>query len=137
MLQNILTSAVTTHVSKSKPSKKSKPSMTPHARAKIHIRNRLRVAIHQSQEEWIDTCREATKAIKNTKIESWKDLLQDALSNSYGPYIRKVFQGPNGIPNANSPNEAMSYNGRTITNIKTKANIFVNHYARISKTQHV
>ena len=27
----------------------------------------------------------------------------------------------------------MSHNGRTITDIKSKANIFINHYARVSK----
>ena len=31
------------------------------------------------------------------------------------------------------PNEAMSYNGRTITDIKSNANVFINHYARLSK----
>ena len=41
--------------------------------------------------------------------------------------------GLNGTPDANSPNEAMSHNGRTITDIKSKANIFINHYARVSK----
>ena len=45
----------------------------------------------------------------------------------------KVIHGLNGTPDANSPNEAMSHNGRTITDIKSKANIFINHYARVSK----
>ena len=45
----------------------------------------------------------------------------------------KVIQGLNGTPDANSPNEAMSHNGRTITDIKSKANVFINHYARVSK----
>ena len=33
----------------------------------------------------------------------------------------------------NSPNKTMSHNGRTITNIKSKANVFINHYTRVSK----
>ena len=41
--------------------------------------------------------------------------------------------GLNGTPDANSPNEAMSHNSRTITDIKSKANFFINHYARVSK----
>ena len=32
-----------------------------------------------------------------------------------------------------SPNEATSHNGRTITNIKSKANVFIHQYARVSK----
>lgn len=35
-------------------------------------------------------------------------------------------------PEANSPNEAMSHIGLTITDAKAKASIFVKHYARVS-----
>ena len=130
---DILISAATTHVGKSKPSRRSKPWITPHVRAKIRNRNRLRQTIHQNRQEWIDACREATEAINEAKTESWKNLLQDAMSNSDGPNMWKVIQGLNGTPDANSPNEAMSHNGRTITDTKSKANVFINHYARVSK----
>ena len=107
----ILISAATTHVRKSKPSKKSKPWMTPHVRTKICTRNHLRQSIHQNRQEWIDACREATEAINEAKTESWKDLLQSALSNSDSPNMWKIIQGLNGTPDANSLNEAMSHNG--------------------------
>ena len=45
---DILVSAVTTHAGKSKPSKKSKPWMTPHVHTEICTRNRLRRTIHQN-----------------------------------------------------------------------------------------
>ena len=130
---DILISTATTHVGKSKPSRRSKPWVTPHVRAKIRNRNRLRQRIHQNRQEWIDACREATEAINEAKTESWKNLLQDAKSNSDGPNMWKVIQGLNGTSDANSPNEAMSHNGRTITDTKSKATIFINHYARVSK----
>ena len=130
---DILISAATTHVGKSKPSRRSKPWITPHVRAKIRNCNRLLQTIHQNRQEWKDACREATEAINEAKTESWKNLLQDAMSNSDGPNMWKVIQGLNGTPDANSPNEAMSHNGQTITDIKCKANIFINHYARVSK----
>ena len=129
----ILISAATTHVGKSKGSKRSKPWMTPHVRGKIRTRNHLCRMIHQNRQEWIDACCEATEAINEVKLESWKDLLQDAMSNSDGPNIWKVIQGLNGTTDANSPNEAMSHNSRTITDIKSKANVFINHYTRVSK----
>ena len=44
-----------------------------------------------------------------------------------------VIQGLNGTPDANSLNEAMSHDYWTITNIKSKANIFIHHYAGVSK----
>ena len=104
----ILISAATTHAGKSKPSRRSKPWMTPHVRAKIRKRNCLRQTIHQNCQEWIDACREATEAINKAKTESWKNLLQDVMSNSDGPNMWKVVQGLNGTPDANSPNEAES-----------------------------
>ena len=55
------------------------------------------------------------------------------MSNTGSPNMWKVIQGLNGIPDASSPNEAMSHNGGTITGIKSKANVFINHYARASK----
>ena len=30
-------------------------------------------------------------------------------------------------------NDLMPHNGRTITDTKSKANVFINHYARVSK----
>ena len=130
---DILISTATTHVGKSKPSRRSKPWKTPHVQAKIRNRNRLRQTIHQNRQEWIDACPQATEAINEAKTESWKNLLQKAMSNSDGHNMWKVIQGLNGTPDANSPNEAMSHNGRTITDTKSKANVFIDHYARVSK----
>ena len=107
--------------------------MTPHVRAKIRTRNRLLRTIHQNRQEWIDAYREATETINEAKTESWKNLLQGAMSNSDGPNMWKIIQGLNGTLDANSPNEAMSHNGRTIIDIKSKVNIFIKHYARVSK----
>ena len=55
------------------------------------------------------------------------------MSNSDDPNMWKVIQGLNGTPDANSPNEAMSHNGRTISDTKSKANVFIDHYARVRK----
>ena len=64
--------------------------MTPHMQAKIRAQNRLRRSIHQNHQEWVDACREATKAINEAKTESQKDLLQDAMSGSHNPNMWKV-----------------------------------------------
>ena len=55
------------------------------------------------------------------------------MSNSDVPNMWKVISGLNGTPDANSPNEAMSHNGQTITDIRSKANTVINHYARVTK----
>ena len=54
-------------------------------------------------------------------------------NNSDEPNMREVIQGLNDTPNANSTNEAMSPNSRTITNIKSKVNVFIHNYATVSK----
>ena len=107
--------------------------MTSHVRAKIHNRNHLCQIIHQNRQEWIDSCREANEAINEVKTESWKNLTQDVMANSDGPNMWKVIEDLNGIPDANSPNEVMSHNRQAITDIKSKANVFIKHYARVSK----
>ena len=129
----IFLSAATIHIGKRKPTNKSKARMTPHVRAKISTRNCLRRTIHQNQQEWIDAYREAIEAIDEANTESWKDFLQDAISNSYSSNIWKVIQVLNGTPDVKSPNETMSHDGRTITDIKSKSNVFINHYTRVSK----
>ena len=107
--------------------------MTPQVQAKIQTQIRLPRTTHQNQQEWIDACGEATETINKAKTESWKDLLQDTASNSGSPNMWNVIQGLNGTHDANSPNEAMSHDVRTITDIKSEANVFINHYARVSK----
>ena len=110
--------------------------MTPHVRAKIRNGNRLRQTIHQNRQEWIDASREANEAISEAKSESWKNLLQDAMSNFDGPNMWKVIQGLNGTPHANSPNEAILHNGRTITDIKSKANVLTSKQSKnVTKTK--
>ena len=97
-------------------------------------RNCLRQAIHQNWQECIDVSHEATETINETKLESSKDLLQDATLNSDGPkLIWKVIQGLTGTPDANYPNEAMFHDGQTITVMKSKAKVFINNYTRVSK----
>ena len=79
-----------------------------------------------------EACREANDAITEAKTESWKEVLEGAMTNNDSRDMWKIIKSLNGTPEANSPNEAMSVNGRLITDAKAKANIFVNHYARVS-----
>ena len=106
--------------------------MTPHVRAKIRIRNQLRRTINTNRQEWINACREANEAINEAKTDSWKEVLEGVMTSTNNRDMWKVIKGLNGTPEANSPNEAMSHHGRVITDAKAKANIFVNHYVRVS-----
>ena len=86
----ILISVATTHIVKFKPSKRSKLWMTSQLQAKICTQNCLRRSIHQNHQEWVDACREATKAINEAKTERQKDLLHYAMSNSHNLNMWKV-----------------------------------------------
>ena len=106
--------------------------MTPHVRAKVRTRNRLRCIIKTNQQEWVEACRKTNEAINKAKKESWKEALEGTMANTGGKDMQKVIKGLNSTPEANSPSEAISHNGHTITDAKAKANIFVSHYARVS-----
>ena len=45
----------------------------------------------------------------------------------------KMFKTLDGCPDTNSPNEALVHKGRRITSNKRKANVFMQHYASVSK----
>ena len=129
----ILISSTSLHEGKTKPSKKLKSWINPHIQAKICNWNHLCCTTQKNQQKWIDACREANIAVNKAKANSWKDLLHSSLSNDDIFYVWKVIWGLNRTPDTTSPNEAMSHNSRTITDTKFKANIFIIHYASVSK----
>ena len=106
--------------------------MTPHLWAKMWTHDWVQRTIKTNQLEWTEACRQANKAIIEAKTESWKEVFEGAITNTSGKDMWKAINALNSTSEANSPNKAMSQNSRTITDAKAKANIFVNHYARIS-----
>ena len=122
-----------THLRKTKSRRKAKPWMTPHVQAKIRTRNRLQHPIKTNQQERIKACRELKKkVISKVKTDSWKELLEGAMTNTSGKDMWKVINGLNSTPEANSSSESMSHIGCTITDSKAKGSSFINHYARAS-----
>ena len=59
------------------------------------------------------------------------------MSNSDLPNMWKVILGLNVTPNAKLPNEAMSHNGPTISNIKTQIYHFCQALYQVQQAQHV
>ena len=55
------------------------------------------------------------------------------MSNTNGTDVWEVIGGLSSTPDTNSPNEIIPHHVFTITNTKSKANIFINLYARVSK----
>ena len=129
----ILKKAGRKHVGKTKPGRKTFNVISSTAKAAIKKRNSLRKKVTTHRKEWQEACAEAREAINSDKEQSWKDLLESAVAGSDGSRLWKVIKSLEGRPESNSPNEAMVHNGRTITTSEKKADIFGQHYAKVSK----
>jgi hypothetical protein len=128
----ILIKAAEKHIGKVKPGKKTKVWYTPTVRGAIRKRNRLRHQVRTQRREWIAACREAQEEIQKAKEESWKNLLDDAITSSDEQQMWRLIKSLQGCPDTNSPNEAMHHKGKLITSSRRKADIFVSHYATVS-----
>ena len=70
--------------------------------------------------------------ILKAKEDSWKEFLDEAISGADDNQMWRIIKSLNGSPSSNSPNEAMVHDGKTITSDQGKANVFVDHYAKVS-----
>ena len=129
----ILSDAAAIHVGKVTPGKRTKCWSTPPVRAAIHKRNRLRHLVRTQRKEWLEACREAQEEIRKAKEESWKELLEDTVTEADDTKMWRLIKSLNGTPCANAPNEVMVQDGKRITTDKQKANTFVKHYANVSR----
>ena len=130
---DVLIATANTHVRKAKPRKKQNSWMTPDIKRLIKIRNELRRKINTCRKEW----REACKAVSNAKLEARKDQWKEIVSSAIGDLDeRRMWQfikSLNGSPDTNSPNEALKIGNKRIVSPKKKAELFVQHYAKVSK----
>ena len=146
-----LTDAANKFVGKTKPGKRTKCWLTPTVKSKIKRRNQLRKglkakksptgvitevergAAEERRQAWIQACQDVTTATIEAKEESWRDLLDDAVGTIDDTKMWRVIRSLNGSPDDNTPNEALIHKGRVITSNKKKANIFLQHYADVSR----
>jgi len=82
------------------------------------------------REDWLQSCSEVQEDINAAKEESWKNLLEDAVTDAKDTtQLWSIIKSLNGSPSHNSPNEAMRSGKKTITSNQGKSNLFVKHYA--------
>ena len=130
-----LISAGHKHVGTVKPGSRSKRWITPAVREARKERNRLRHRLPTHRAEWVEACKKAQELQQQARTDAWREILDDATNAQDDSKLWKVIKSLNGSPENNSPNEAMSFGGRLITSNKRKADIFVNHYAKVSGSQ--
>ena len=131
--QTTIINAAKKHVGKTKPGKGKVSWVTPAVRDAIKKRNKLRKNVSNNRKEWLDACQEARMAINHAKEEAWRGVLEDSSTTGDDRKLWRVIKSLNGTPENNSPNEAMIHNDRCITSDKRKADIFIKHYAGVSK----
>ena len=132
---DILLEAAYAHVRKVKPSKKSHSWMTPKCRRLIKERNQLRRKISTHRKEWLQACKDVTEAVQEAKTDQWKEVVNGAINNLDERKTWSFIKSLNGSPETNSPNEVLKLNGKRITSAKKKAELFAQHYAKVSKLQ--
>ena len=77
----ILKKAAMKHVGKTVPGRKTFHVLTPSTKAAIKKRNELR-KVSSHREEWRVACVEAREAVIKDKEQSWKDLLDSAITET-------------------------------------------------------
>ena len=129
----ILKDAATLHVGRTKPGKKTRSYLTPAVKAKIKKRNKLRRTITRNRTEWKEACQDVNDSIKDATEQKWIELLADVVTDADDAKLWKIVRSLNGSPETNSPNQAMIHNKKVITSDKKKADVFMSHYAKVSK----
>ena len=72
-------------------------------------------------------------AINHIKEEAWRGVLEDFYNTSDDRKLWRMIKLLNGTPENNSSHKAMMHNDRFNTSDKKKADIFIKHYAGVSK----
>ena len=76
---------------------------------------------------------ETKEEIKKAKDNSWKETLEDIVTEADDAKMWRLIKSLNGTPNANSPNEVMVKDGKRIVVDKQKADTFNDHYSKVSR----
>ena len=131
---DILYEAGMKHVGKSKPRKKLRNIwISPTVRGLIKKRNRLRRDLKNSKQEWLQACRDTNEAIRESKQECWREVVEDTMSCGDEGKMWNFIRTLNGTPDNNTPNEVLVVNGKKLTSNKSKADAFIQQYADVSK----
>ena len=127
----ILTNAGWAHVGKTQPKKKDR-YLNPNIRSAINKRNKLRDEISSKRTEWIEACQQVNQMIAESKEESWIEFLDELEDDPDTAKVWRTIRSLSGSPDSPAPNEALVHNGKLITSPYKKADLFMNHYAKVS-----
>ena len=120
-LTSTIIDAAKIHVRKVKPGKRTKVFMTPTVREAIRKRNKARkFSGRERNEEWLQACQEVNEKIKEAKEESWREVLEEAITDADERKIWRVQKNLNGTPDSNSLNEVLVHQGKRIVSSRIR-----------------
>lgn len=131
-LEQGIIEAATKFVGTTIPGKSKKPWINPAVREAIRSRNKLRKNLPQDRKAWLEACKATRTLIQEAKTSEWRKTLDEVSVSHDDTKLWRTLKGLKGIPDQ-SPNEAMTHNGRVVTSNHAKANIFMSHYSRIGR----
>ena len=127
----VLIDAGWNHIGKTQPKRKEQ-LLSPKVKSAIKKRNRLRDEIGCKRAEWIQACQEVNEMIANDKESAWIEFLDDLEFDPDAAKVWSLIRNLSGNPDSPAPNEALLHNDKVITSPHKKADLFMNHYAKVS-----
>jgi hypothetical protein len=141
-------------VGKVRPGRRSNDWSSPEIDRLIRQRNVLRrnLSLGDNRERWLQVCAEVRLKVQEAKEKRWRDFLEgislqpggtstvrdddEERGERHTPDLAKawrVIRSLSGTPDTGSPNIALRHNDRLITSDLRKADVFVAHYAHVSR----
>ena len=102
----------------------------------IKRRNQLEHKAKRSQEDcerWKTSCKEVKKAVKQAKRESWRNFVEAIDPKTEPKKVAYTIKALEGNAIQTNKNEVIKVGERIYANDKEKADLFIRHYAQVSK----
>ena len=133
ILRKAITKAANKYIKKKKVTDSTKCYLTKEIRAEIKKRNTLRKTVAANRDEWIESCKNVAKMIKEKKSNRWKDYLTRINGKSDSREIFRTVRAIDGKYVPRKENEVLEVDGKTYISDRKKAEQFAKTYRKFSK----
>jgi hypothetical protein len=82
---------------------------------------------------WPTEGQDVASATREAKENSWAEFVGELENSTDTSKAWKVIRSLSGTPTSSSPNEALTHNGKSVVTDQKKADVFVDHYAKVSR----
>ena len=135
ILRKAITKAANKYIRKKKVTENTKCYLTEEIRAEIKKRNTLRKTVAANRDEWIESCKNVAKMIKDEKTNRWKDYLTRINGKSDSREIFRTVRAIDGKYVPRKENEVLEVEGKIYISDRQKAEQFAKTYRKFSKLE--